>query len=163
MASLNGIALTGIFSDLNPANGDRPGLHRRTYHVGTVIEYDSIAHHLNATLAEGGTTNLISTGGIHIVGPIIHEGDYTQTGNYTQKGNQAITGKITVSDDVVATVSIALWGLAANPVVLAIAAVVATLAGAAYLIYKNWDAVTVDIVERDNKTVRQGGENGIVL
>ncbi|MFJ3369778.1 phage tail tape measure protein [Pseudomonas sp. NPDC086251] len=39
------------------------------------------------------------------------------------------------------TVSIALWGLAANPVVLAIAAVVATLAGAAYLIYKNWDAV----------------------
>lgn len=39
------------------------------------------------------------------------------------------------------TVSIALWGLAANPVALAIAAVVATLAGAAYLIYKNWDAV----------------------
>ncbi|MHC5192741.1 phage tail tape measure protein [Pseudomonas frederiksbergensis] len=39
------------------------------------------------------------------------------------------------------TVSIALWGLAANPVVLAIAAVVATLAGAAYLVYKNWDAV----------------------
>jgi TP901 family phage tail tape measure protein len=39
------------------------------------------------------------------------------------------------------TVSIALWGLATNPVVLAIAAVVATLAGAAYLVYKNWDAV----------------------
>jgi phage-related minor tail protein len=39
------------------------------------------------------------------------------------------------------TVSIALWGLAANPVALAIAAVVATLAGAAYLVYKNWDAV----------------------
>ena len=38
-------------------------------------------------------------------------------------------------------VSIALWGLAANPVVLAIAAVVAVLAGAAYLIYRNWDAV----------------------
>ncbi|MDG9854131.1 hypothetical protein N7403_09735 [Pseudomonas nitroreducens] len=38
-------------------------------------------------------------------------------------------------------VSIALWGLAANPVVLAIAAVVAVLAGAAYLIYNNWDAV----------------------
>lgn len=38
-------------------------------------------------------------------------------------------------------VSIALWGLAANPVVLAIATVVAVLAGAAYLIYRNWDAV----------------------
>ncbi|MFK0032984.1 phage tail tape measure protein [Pseudomonas monteilii] len=36
-------------------------------------------------------------------------------------------------------VSIALWGLAANPVVLVIAAIVAALAGAAYLIYRNWD------------------------
>lgn len=39
------------------------------------------------------------------------------------------------------TVSIALWGLATNPVALAIAAVIAVLAGGAYLIYKNWDAV----------------------
>ncbi|MNR54670.1 hypothetical protein D3C85_1749020 [compost metagenome] len=61
-----------------------------------MIEYDSIAHHLNATLTEGSTTNLISPGGIHIVGPITHEGDYTQI------GNQTITGKVTVSEDVVA-------------------------------------------------------------
>lgn len=39
------------------------------------------------------------------------------------------------------TVGIALWGLAANPIVLIIAAVVAALVGGAYLIYKNWDAV----------------------
>ncbi|WGT30793.1 phage tail tape measure protein [Pseudomonas marginalis] len=39
------------------------------------------------------------------------------------------------------TVGIALWGLAANPIVLIIAAVVAALAAGAYLIYKNWDAV----------------------
>ncbi|MEK2611113.1 phage tail tape measure protein [Pseudomonas shirazensis] len=39
------------------------------------------------------------------------------------------------------TVSIALWGLAANPVVLAIAAAIAVIAGAAYLIYQNWDQV----------------------
>lgn len=39
------------------------------------------------------------------------------------------------------TVGIALWGLAANPIVLIIAAVVAALATGAYLIYKNWDAV----------------------
>lgn len=92
----NGIVLTGLFSDHIPANGDREGLHRRTYRDGTVIEYDSISNHLNATLAEGGTTNLTSTGGIHIVGPITHEGDYTQT------GSQTITGKVTVSEDVVA-------------------------------------------------------------
>ena len=39
------------------------------------------------------------------------------------------------------TVGVALWGLAANPIVLIIAAIVAALAGGAYLIYKNWDAV----------------------
>jgi phage baseplate assembly protein V len=92
----NGIVLTGLFSDNIPANGDREGLHRTTYRDGTVIEYDSVAHHLNATLAEGGTTNLVSTGGIHIVGPITHEGDYTQT------GNQTVTGLVTVSEDVIA-------------------------------------------------------------
>lgn len=92
----NGIVLTGLFSDHIPPNCDREGLHRCTYRDGTVIEYDSIAHHLNVTLVEGGTTNLTSTGGIRIVGPITHEGDYTQT------GNQNVTGKVTVSVDVVA-------------------------------------------------------------
>lgn len=92
----NGVAVTGLFSDHIPANGKRAGLHRRTYADGTVIEYDSVAHHLNATLVDGGTTNLISKGGINIVGPITHQGDYTQT------GNQNVTGKVTVSIDVVA-------------------------------------------------------------
>ena len=92
----NGVVITGLPSDHIPANGDRPGLHRRTYADGTVIEYDSKAHHLNATLVDGGTTNLISEGGINIVGPITHQGDYTQT------GNQNITGRVDVSEDVVA-------------------------------------------------------------
>lgn len=92
----NGIVVTGLFSDHIPANGNRPGLHRRTYVDGTVIEYDSVAHHLNATLADGGTTNLISTGGINLVGDITHQGEYIQT------GNQTITGKVQVSIDVVA-------------------------------------------------------------
>ena len=92
----NGVVITGLPSDHIPANGDRPGLHRRTYADGTVIEYDSVAHHLNATLPEGGTTNLTSTGGINIVGPITHHGDYTQT------GNQNVTGTVNVSEDVIA-------------------------------------------------------------
>lgn len=92
----NAVALTGIYSDATPANGDRAGLHRRTYGDGAVIEYDSVAHHLRAVLPPAGTTELISQGGIRIVGPITHEGDYTQT------GNQTITGQVTVSVDVVA-------------------------------------------------------------
>ncbi|PWE46677.1 phage baseplate assembly protein V [Pseudomonas prosekii] len=116
----NGIVLTGLFSNHIPANGDRAGLHRCTYRDGAVIEYDSVAHHLNATLPNQGTTKLVSLGGIHITGPITHEGDYTQTGNhivtgkithkgnytqqgnYTQTGNQTTTGKITASVDVLA-------------------------------------------------------------
>ena len=92
----NGVVITGLPSDHSPANGNRAGLHRRTYADGTVIEYDSVAHHLNATLADGGTTNLISKGGINLVGNITHQGDYIQ------KGNQMVTGKVTVSIDVVA-------------------------------------------------------------
>ncbi|WP_445672426.1 phage tail tape measure protein [Pseudomonas inefficax] len=38
-------------------------------------------------------------------------------------------------------VSIALWGLATNPATLAIAAAVAAIAGAGYLLYQNWDQV----------------------
>lgn len=48
----NGIVVTGLFSDHIPANGNRAGLHRRTYADGAVIEYDSATHHLNATLPD---------------------------------------------------------------------------------------------------------------
>jgi phage baseplate assembly protein V len=92
----NGVVLTGLFSDHIPANGDREGLHRYTYRDGTVIEYDSIAHHLNAALTDGGTTTLTSPGGINLIGDITHKGNYTQT------GNQTITGEVSVSADVVA-------------------------------------------------------------
>lgn len=91
-----GVVLTGLFSDLIPANGEREGLHRRTYRDGAVIEYDSIAHRLRAILPEGGITDLTSTGGINITGPINHVGDYTQ------QGNQVVTGTVNVSEDVIA-------------------------------------------------------------
>ncbi|MCE0890598.1 phage baseplate assembly protein V [Pseudomonas alloputida] len=92
----NGIAITGLFSDQIPANGDRAGLKRRTYAHGAVVEYDSVAHHLRAILPSGGTSEVISDGGIRIVGDIVHEGNYTQT------GNQKVTGKVEVSIDVIA-------------------------------------------------------------
>jgi len=59
-----GVVLTGLFSDLIPANGDRDGLHRRTYRDGAVIEYDSIAKHLRATLP--GTAEVIAEGDINL-------------------------------------------------------------------------------------------------
>ncbi len=59
-----GVVLTGLFSDLIPANGERDGLHRRTYRDGAVIEYDSIAKHLRATLP--GTAEVTAVGDISI-------------------------------------------------------------------------------------------------
>lgn len=59
-----GVALTGLFSDLITANGDREGLHRRTYRDGAVIEYDSIAKHLRATLP--GTAEVTAVGDISL-------------------------------------------------------------------------------------------------
>lgn len=98
----SGIVLTGLYSESIPANGDRSDLHRRTYSDGAIVEYDSTTHQLRAQLPEGGTTELISNGGIHLVGPITHEGDYTQTGNFIQSGDQSVTGKVTTTVDVVA-------------------------------------------------------------
>ncbi|SFQ06606.1 phage baseplate assembly protein V [Pseudomonas sp. NFPP28] len=92
----NGIVVTGLFSDHIPANGNRAGLHRRTYADGAVIEYDSVQHHLSAVLPDSGTTSLVSKGGINIIGPINHQGDYNQT------GNQNVVGRVDVSRDVVA-------------------------------------------------------------
>ena len=92
----NAVVITGIYSDAIPANGDRAGLHRRTYQDGAVIEYDSVAHQLRAQLPAGGTTELISSGGIHLVGRVTHEGDYTQIGNFTQTGNYSQTSNQTV-------------------------------------------------------------------
>lgn len=77
-----GVALTGLSSDQHPANGDREGLHRRTYRDGAVIEYDSLAHHLRATLP--GTAELIAAGNITL----------NSGGNIkiAADGNVAITG-----------------------------------------------------------------------
>ena len=93
-----GVALTGLFSDANPANGDREGLHRRTYRDGAVIEYDSIAKHLRATLP--GTAEVIAEGEIDVTSnaniSAVALGDINLNsgGNIqiTAAGNVAITG-----------------------------------------------------------------------
>ena len=77
-----GVALAGLFSDLIPANGEREGLHRRTYRDGAVIEYDSIAHHLRATLP--GSAEISATGDITLTS----EANIT----ITALGNVAISG-----------------------------------------------------------------------
>lgn len=98
----NGVALTGLFSDRHPANGDREGLQRCTYRDGAVLEYDAVEHRLRAVLPAGGTVELVCEGGLKIFGPIEHEGDYTHQGDYNQTGNQKVEGAVETSGDVTA-------------------------------------------------------------
>ncbi|MBD9483907.1 phage baseplate assembly protein V [Pseudomonas sp. PDM14] len=60
----NGVVITGLFSDHTPANGDRAGLHRRTYRDGAVIEYDSVTHKLTATIP--GDATLTAQGKVNV-------------------------------------------------------------------------------------------------
>lgn len=57
-----GVVLRGLFSNLIPANGAREGLHRSTYPDGAVIQYDSTAHALVATIP--GDAEITATGSI---------------------------------------------------------------------------------------------------
>lgn len=98
----NAVVLCGLFSDAVPANGEAAALHRTTYRDGAVIEYDSAKHHLRAILPGGGSTELVSSGGITLVGDITHQGDYTHTGDYLQAGDQNVSGTVAVGIEVVA-------------------------------------------------------------
>ena len=62
----NAVALPAVFSDGNQ-NGNRDGLHRRTYQDGTVVEYDRQAHKLTVdTTASTGSSVVIRTGAASI-------------------------------------------------------------------------------------------------
>jgi phage baseplate assembly protein V len=69
-----GFALVGLYGEQFPAPDDSLTRHRRSYRDGAVIEYDTATHQLRAALPDGGTFELIATGGSRIVGPVRIEG-----------------------------------------------------------------------------------------
>ncbi len=84
LSDYEGIIL-GAINDVNhPATNDRDTVNRTVFDDGAVLEYDSVKHQLSAVLPAGGSVNLMSDGGITLVGDI------------------TLTGKITASGDVVA-------------------------------------------------------------
>jgi phage baseplate assembly protein V len=93
----NGVAITGLFSDLIPANGDREGLHRSTYRDGAVIEYDSIAKHLRATLP--GTAEVTAVGNVSVTTQAALSATATGDITLTSSANITITaaGNFTVT------------------------------------------------------------------
>lgn len=72
----NGVAIPGLFSNGN-ANGNRAGLHRRTYDDGTVVEYDRQSHKLfmdvkgDVLIKATGKIEIEATGNLKLVGGTI--------------------------------------------------------------------------------------------
>lgn len=81
-----GVVICGLFSALIPANGDRAGLHRRTYPDSAVVEYDSEAHQLLATLPAGGRVEIVATGGFKLQGDVDIDGLVTVTRDVVAAG-----------------------------------------------------------------------------
>lgn len=69
------IALVGIFSNDNPANGDSADVFRKTFKDGTVIEYDCAAHAMKAKIASNGTAEIEAPGGLAIKGDVSIDGN----------------------------------------------------------------------------------------
>ncbi len=78
-----GVAIPGLFSDGN-ANGDRAGLHRRTYDDGTVVEYDRESHTLTIDTTDSTGSVVIRTGSVSI--------EASGTVNVEAQGQVSITG-----------------------------------------------------------------------
>lgn len=122
-----GIIIGSLFQSKYPAPAPNKEIRRTVYKDGTIVEYDRAkhiqstkfcdgtlisydagTHQLNIILTTAGKTELISKGGIHVVGKITHEGDLKRTGNeeikgtLTRTGDENITGKIISTDDQIA-------------------------------------------------------------
>lgn len=76
-----GVVQGAIHQGQFPANGDRPDVHRLSYDDGAVIEYNRKTHTLKAVLPGGATTELISDGGVVIVGDVTVNGNINATGD----------------------------------------------------------------------------------
>lgn len=78
-----GVVLGSLHQQAYPAPGHAVHVHRVVYGDGAVIEYDRKAHALKAVLPAGATTQLVSPGGVHIVGDVEVEGHIRASGDIT--------------------------------------------------------------------------------
>lgn len=90
-----GVVLRGLYSTAFPAPGNAEGKHLQQFGDGAVIEYDSNAHALKATLPGGGTAEISADGGTTVNGPV------TINGKLTVNDDVASTGTVTATTDVV--------------------------------------------------------------
>ena len=85
------IVLPAIYQDafLPPAASE--DVRHTTFSDGAVIEYNRATHHLKAVLPAGATTELVSDGGLSIVGDVSVEGSINATVDITAEGEVSDT------------------------------------------------------------------------
>lgn len=76
-----GVVLGSINQQSKPSISNTADVHRVEYADGAVVMYDRAAHHLEAVLPEGGTVNIVATGGVTITGSVSITGDVTVEGS----------------------------------------------------------------------------------
>lgn len=95
------VALRGVYSDAFPAPESSATRHLTQYADGAVIEYDTAAHALKATLPSGGTAEITADGGVTINGPLTVNGE-TEINGHTQINDDLdLTGQATAQGDVI--------------------------------------------------------------
>ena len=77
----DGVVVCALYSKAWPQKSEQPGLWRRDMDDGAVIEYDSAASHLKATLPEGGKVTVEAPGGFKFVGDVDIDGKVKASGN----------------------------------------------------------------------------------
>lgn len=114
-----GVILPALYSDTAPAPANDGTIHRTIYADGAVIEYDTAAQDLSATLpgsavvTAGGDITVTSGGSVTITAPNVvinatqgGSGAAAMTGDFKLTGNFEITGDISVTGNVAASGSI---------------------------------------------------------
>lgn len=95
-----GILLPSLYKDEFPAPSSDPHEHLSIYEDGAVIAYNDETHQLIATLPEGGTTELVSDGGITLTGDVTINGNTTVNGATHSTGNVSTDASVSAAADV---------------------------------------------------------------
>ena len=92
----NAVAVLGFYSTANPAPSNNPDLTLKKMPDGAVFSYNHADSILQINLPSGGTTEIITDGGLHIVG------DTEIDGNVLVNGSIHSTDSITTDADIAA-------------------------------------------------------------
>ncbi len=78
-----GVVLPAIYQNKFPATDNRPTVRRVRFADGADFSYDRQAHALKIILPDGATTELMTTGGVSIVGDVHVTGNMTASADIT--------------------------------------------------------------------------------